>query len=365
MTARHTPGRRAGFTLIELLVAMTIIVVLATIAIAVVPGAIDQDRTTDAAATVRQHLMIAKARATRENNGRGIRFITGLDPNNPAKTSAFFSTEMLYIESAPTIVPNPFGLTGPGDPFVDVTNGRTATLFNMPATSEAVLVVQNDLAARWFPKLYCPELGENSFSQTARYEILDLQPGPVANSWTLTLAFPTDPPPLLTLLGAGTAERSYRFAIEPRSRPLLGEPNITLPKNVCVDLTPFVSVPGARVVGGGPVDFEVMFSPSGQVMDPQTSGTIYLWVRDYTKTPSMLPLTPNATNLNAPYTYAAGPAQFQGGGEQQLVAIKARSGALGVFPTFWPQADGTYPVAPPGQPAFNPFYLASKDASSP
>ncbi|MFO0799016.1 MAG: prepilin-type N-terminal cleavage/methylation domain-containing protein [Gemmataceae bacterium] len=371
---RHRSGRRAGFTLVELLVAIAIIVVLAAISAAVLPSIVEQDRTTDAAATIRQHLMIAKARATRENNGRGIRFILDSGLSDPSRLSgvdasgfvygALLSTEMQYIEAAPTIVPNPLGLTGPNDAYVEFDpTTSTCTLVNLDPLSEAILVMQNDLAARWFPKLYCPVLGPDAFGRTQRFEILRLTQQGSSRNWTVVL----DRQPH-SLIGAGTTERVYRFAIEPRSRALLGEPNIPLPKNVCVDLNAFVSLPGARVVNGQPIDFEVMFAPSGQVVDPVSAGMIYLWVRDYTKTNpttgkplDMRPVLPNAGNLAAAFDYG-NQFQFEIGGDQQLVAIKAKTGALGVFPVNWPNATGIY-AAPIAQ--FGPYALATKDSSSP
>ncbi|HEX4613852.1 MAG TPA: type II secretion system protein [Urbifossiella sp.] len=367
MTAvRHTPGR-PGFTLIELLVAMAIIVTLAAIAVAVVPGALDQDRTTDAAATIRQHLMIAKARATRENNGRGIRFIVPYDPNNTTlpdptnllRTDARWSTEMQYIEAAPTIVPNPLGLTGATDAFVEFDFSTPASpvcrMFNVPATgagSDAVQMINNDLAANWFPNLYCPVLGPDAFGRTQRFDIIGIAALPTpANSWVLSLSnFP------VTLIGAGTKQRVYRFAVEPRSRPLLGEPNIPLPRNVCVDLVASspavqpITLPNGQVVF---TDFEIMFAPNGQVIDPVSSGQIFLWVRDFTK------FNGNpAANIAGVFNLAA----FQQGGEQQLVSIKAKTGALGVFPVLWPQPDGTYLAGPPAQ---SPYFFAQNAASSP
>lgn len=372
-TPRHTPGRRAGFTLVELLVAMTVIVVLAAIAIAVVPSAMDSDRTTDAAATVRQHLMIAKARATRENNGRGIRFIVTTDPNTPARTRDAWSTEMQYIEAAPTIVPNPFGLTRPtagatvGDPFVEFDHtdpsNPVCRMKNVPLTvpqREVLDVIENDLGANWFPKLYCPVLGPDAFGRTQRFEVIDINPRPskaAANTvdWTLTLFnYPT------TLMGSGQTQRVYRFAVEPRSRPLLGEPNVTLPKNVCVDLD--ASVPAVREVtlpDGTTVrtDYEVMFAPNGQVLDPDSSGQIHLWVRDYTKYPTVNPARVIAPGPPPTYDVPA----FQQGGEQQLVSIKAKTGALGVFPVMWPDTTtGQYAT-----PSMSPYFLAQKEAMSP
>lgn len=391
---RRAAGRRAGFTLVELLVVVTVAAILTAIAVAVIPGAMDQDRTTDAAATIRQHLMIAKAKATREKDGRGIRFVLGpaardyalltktpKTPNPPEPDpSVYYCTELQYIEAAPTIVPNPLGLTRqpdattktPGDPYVefDVTNGtleNRCRFFNVNATDEVITVMQNDLGANWFPKLYCPELGPDSFGRTQRFEVHRLIQDTTTNKTTWQLVLDRDPH---TLLGAGTTQRSYRFAIEPRSRPILGEPNVQLPKNVCVDLAPGVSFPGARSVTlpapsppaptpppitlvNYPIDFEIMFAPNGQVTDPTSSGSIYLWVRDFTKTPDLRPLT-----VTPAYTYSAGPVQFQQGGEMQLVALKAKTGSLGVSPVLWPSPAGTYGT---GQ---GPYSLAVKDANN-
>lgn len=363
---RQRPGRRAGFTLVELLVAMAVIVVLSAIAAAILPSVVEQDRTTDAAATIRQHLTIAKARATRENNGRGIRFILDSGSADPSRMSgvdasgfvygALFSTEMQYIEAAPTIVPNPLGLTASTDPYVEFDpTTSTTTLFNLDPSSEAILVMQNDLAARWFPKLYCPVMGPDAFGRTQRFEITSLTQQKGTNNWSVTL----DRQPH-SLFGAGTTERVYRFAIEPRSRALLGEPNVPLPKGVCVDLNAGVSFPPARVVNGQPIDFEIMFAPNGQVVDPLSAGMIYLWVRDYTKvnptTGKPLDMRPVTTTPSFDY---GNQFQFEIGGEQQLVAIKAKSGALGVFPVNWPNATGIYPAG------FGPYSLAAKDSSSP
>ncbi|MBN9520626.1 type II secretion system protein [bacterium] len=357
--APHTPGHRAGFTLIELLVAMAVIVTLATIAVVVIPQAIERDRTTDAASTVRQHLMIAKTRATRENDGRGLRFIVALDPNNPAKTNPLWATEIQYIESAPKVIPNPLGLTGPADPYVvfDHTNanGPTCTIVNVTAADEVCQIIDHDLLANWFPTLYCPVLGPDAFGRPQRFQIIG-KTAAAPNAYTLALdRYPT------TLMGAGTQQRVYRFAVEARSRPLLGEPSIPLPKNLCVDLE--ASIPPAQLVSlpGGTkafIDYEIMFSPNGQLIYPEAAGAVHLWVRDYTRYPGN-PAKNDGLNP-ATYNYAA----FEQGGDQQLVSIKAKTGSLGVFPVLWPQPNGQYLLRAPGPPPtyFDPYYLAQTES---
>jgi hypothetical protein len=153
---------------------------------------------------------------------------------------------------------------------------------------------------------------------------------------------------------------SYHFGIYGAPRPLLGEPLLQLPKNTCIDLTPFVSRPGAITV---PMDYDIVFAPSGQVLF-RPEGQINLWVRDYTKVGDMTPLTPNSASapasLTAPYTYDVTRQQFQLGGEQQIVVIKTRSGSLGVFPVLWPSmANGTYAGKQ------DPYYYATQGATAP
>src|SRR4051794_23355705 len=103
---------RRAFTLVELLVVMAVIIILATISLMVVPGVIEQDRTTDGAGLTRQWMMIAKNRAARDQLPRGLRLLIAPDPNNRYKTPAnggspLLVTELQYIEAPPVMLPNP------------------------------------------------------------------------------------------------------------------------------------------------------------------------------------------------------------------------------------------------------------------
>src|SRR5262249_35170664 len=55
---------------------------------------------------------------------------------------------------------------------------------------------------------------------------------------------------------------TFHFGLYGAPRPLLGEPLLQLPKNICIDLTPFVSRPGASTVLLQ--DYDIVFAPSGQ-----------------------------------------------------------------------------------------------------
>ena len=183
---------RRAFTLIELLVAMSIIVVLTSLVLLVMTNINERDGTTDAAGLTRQWLMISKARAGRDNAPRGIRLITGLDPNNPAKGGSIFAqfwvTEMQYIEAPPILITYPAGngdqvptgassdpvvvftytlSPGPppvGNPAVGTVTSRRCFITNLKG-SDAIQIVPNSL-------LQLPVLG-------SWHRIVPIQPSPL------------------------------------------------------------------------------------------------------------------------------------------------------------------------------------------
>lgn len=378
---------RRGFTLVELLVAMAVIITLTGIALVVVPGVLDQDRTTDAAGNLRQWLMISKNRAGRDGLPRGLRLVVATDPNNPVKTSPFFVTECQYTESPPVLVPNPLqgaNATPPFTPFDPATAPYVAIFYHASSATAAPLVI----GAGPLTRQEC-EIRNLTYDQAVQvgpgaiialptlgtwHRVLNA-PIPVLQS-TIGGQYPASSPSLFTVkllfdqfpdgvLGAASTAPaaiptpswiSFHFGIYGAPRPLLGEPLLQLPKNICVDLTPGVSRPAANTVplaaGPPPVysDYDIVFAPSGQVIF-RPEGQINLWVRDYTKVPSMAPIS------YTPLTYDV--AGFRNGGEQQIVAIKTRSGSLGVFPVFWPNlATGQYPAG-------DPYFFATQGATAP
>jgi hypothetical protein len=146
---------------------------------------------------------------------------------------------------------------------------------------------------------------------------------------------------------------TYHFGVYVEPRPLLGEPTIQLPANIGVDLA-VSSPPGAPGV-----NYDILFAPSGEMISlrGQNRAQVFLWVRDYTKVPDMLP------SSLSPLTYD--PNKFRRGGEQQIVGI--RSASIGTAPVMWPDmATGQYASPPPpGQPLQDPFTLARKQLTGP
>jgi type II secretory pathway pseudopilin PulG len=302
------PRSRPAFTLIELIVAMSVIILLASLALMVVPEIMSQDRTTEGAARLQQYLMIAKARAGRDQAPRGLKLI-----NNGG-----FATEVQYIEAPPLYVaPDPTSPTtslqynlnnAPRVEFtMNVTSSTwTITMANLPdpsvLTNNAIVIVPN--LGTWF--------SIQSISGTGPWTI-------TPNPQSVTGVAPNPD------IGAGTQIESYSFGIYGTPQPLLGEPVLQLPSNIGVDLASSAPSMSAST--------DLVFTPSGDLLTSASglsmSGgeQVFLWVRDRTKN-------------------GGSSGSMSAGGEQQVVGLKTRSGAMGVYPISWT--------------AGNPFEFAKK-----
>lgn len=381
---------RRGFTLVELLVAMAIIVALASMALLVVPAALDQDRTTDAAASVRQWLMIAKSRAARDNLPRGVRLI--VDATKPV-ANQLLVTDLQYTEAPPVMIPklmdpnNPNNSIPPGDPrspqvvFTYTADGtgtvttRQCRIINLDATTDAELRAASNITpvVLALPLLTpAPDGGKYTFLQVVGYYPNgDSSRNPPLPAGGVDLSYYPDVP----LGAAGDASGTptyvtYHFGIYATPRPLLGEPTLPLPRDICVDLNQNVSSPSGTVG----TDYDIVFAPSGQVMPFGVAATgrvgrIQLWVRNSRKAPfikgvvrpNQAPVYHTSTSLpNGPNL------PFGNAGEQLLVSVKTKSGALGVFKVRWPdnEASGRYNRIPGSRPArfFDPYYFTYQGA---
>ncbi|MBA4189715.1 MAG: hypothetical protein C0467_17150 [Planctomycetaceae bacterium] len=307
MMIASTAQHRRGFTLIELLVVMALIAALAAIAMIVAPGAMNKDRAASAVSQIQGALQISRARAIRDNTPRGIRLIWN-GTNNV--------TEYQYIEMTPVIVPNPGGPLGMapypanGAPYVEFSYTAGPAVSNRTCTITAPapgLTAGDQLQIVAGGTLYLPTLGTWHRILTA------------SGTTTKTITLDSYPD---QQLGAATRWRTYHFGLNGGPRILLGEPTIQLPASTCVDLG--LSSPP----GGGGSDYDILFAPSGLVVNTgstQGAGQIFLWVRDPNK-----------------------PANFNQGGEQLVVSIKAKSGGIGAAPVDW---------------GSDPFILAKKSLS--
>jgi len=86
MLALRMRGRRRGFTMIELIVVMAIILILATLAVALLPRFFEQQKATKGAGMLQGWLLLAKQRALRDRAPTGLRL--DVDANNPTQVTS-------------------------------------------------------------------------------------------------------------------------------------------------------------------------------------------------------------------------------------------------------------------------------------
>jgi|SRR5579883_555669 len=316
---------RVGVTLVELLVVMSILVALTALALMLLPSFANNTATLAGTAEVQATLRNAQAMAASARLPRGVRFL----PQN--NTTSYICSELQYLEVPPIMIPDPqvlssaspqFGTTpATGKPYVQLiyTTAANGTVtkrqcFINNLTGDQQAQVANGAT------LVLPTLGA--------WSRIDSNLGAMPNNEVILDVYPD------SLLGAGTSYETFYFGVYGSPVPLLGEPVVVLPKNIGVDLQ--VSSPGGTA--GQPYD--VVFAPNGQTITTYIpSGGIrgantgvYLWVRDYTKTPDMLP------SSTSPWTIALN--KFQAGGDQQIVGI--RNGYVGTAPVAWPDNGSSY-----------------------
>ncbi len=327
---RSARQKRPGWTLVEILVVIAIITALAAMIMAVAPSILDKDRSVDAVTQLEGWLQNSRARALRDQLPRGVRLIVN-DPSNP------LCTEAQYIESPPIFVPNP---DGPGQ--YPLFQGRVEFRYMEPPQVTGplgsgigrVCTIQNltpeqALQVRIGSTLFLPTMGTyhgiigivGPFDQT---QPLD----PAKKSVRVNLDQYPD-----AQMGAGTTLTTYHFGLYGTPRPLLGEPPVQLPADTCVDLNAGVSLPFYPGTG----DYDILFAPSGQTLRTIATGGaghIFLWVRDPKKVPYMSPAQIGLPDVNnALYMNT-----LKAGGEQMLVVVKGKSGAVGAAPIFWPDS---------------------------
>ena len=374
MTRRDTV--RTGFGLIELLVSISIILALAGFAFLMYPGVRDQDRVRNAVTDVGSTCKLAQAMAARDKSPRGVRFITAPvnTTTNPARTNALWVTELQYVELPPPLIPNP--------------NPLTPSLQN-PLSPTGVLNLDNEARVKFSYTTVAPASPPNPaqnppagtingrrclIENLTADQAAQVQPGctivmPNFGTWHRITSFPAPSQPVkLTgptaanlynvevllevfpdaIMGGGTHAVIYHFAIYLLATPLVGEPTVLLPKNICVDLN--IPDPTFKVGSIGPsgaaTDFDVIFAPDGKLVG-SPNGQLFLLVRDYTKG--------GATNIRVVEGLPLVDA-FRRAGEMHYLTIRA-SGSLGHAPVTWPDAAGNYNY-PAGQ---TPFTLARQE----
>lgn len=259
---------RKAFTLMELVVVVAIVVVLAAIALAFLPSR-QAKVASQAADQVQTFLAQARSRALRDQVLTGVRFFSDDD----GKTF----TGLGLVQRPEPLVPY----------FAQVTQPQsTWTVFlqlPVPASPNGQYTMQ-------IMQQTIPGIGQTAPAQPLALGPSDLLPGDYFIGCTpqetqlITAVEPSIG--LVTLLtvpgiapvGGGTFRlwTSYRFDRAPRA--LMGEPNFQMPRNAFIypNQKAIGSVPCSQSVPMNGGDMEILFAPSGQVVNA-TAGRIVLW----------------------------------------------------------------------------------------
>jgi prepilin-type N-terminal cleavage/methylation domain-containing protein len=279
---------RRAFTLVELIVAITIMAVLAGLAVLIVPALQDNQRVTSGTDKVQGALFIAKQWAIRDRLPRGVRLVPTLDPDGQTRVHS-----LQYIEqpdyffgpsgSALLGVSNPANgnlnsLVGVFTPGVDFFGG------NGPANS-ALWPVQIgdflDLMGNNKPDALYKILSVNASSSNAN----------VSDNLTLMSQLPVN---LLAPSPANPVaffQNGLPFRILRGPRVMIGQQAVNLPNEVAVDSPLVTGHPPAQFSGqtqwslvtqdSQTKQIDILFSPSGKVLrDAGSAGKVVLWIYD-------------------------------------------------------------------------------------
>jgi prepilin-type N-terminal cleavage/methylation domain-containing protein len=277
----HDPKpARGAFTLVEMLVVMAIIIVLATIAVMIMPHITERTKAARGADNLQGWLLISRETALRDRVPRGLRLI--IDP-----TTRYVST-LQYIEQ-----PDNLNI---GNLYYNVGNPNQVDIVGFDGSGGLGLNNQGNWPVQ--PGDFLQIQSGPSLKITA--VLPNLTATPVTTSLqTLspTYALALGQPPVLPPLTIGN-----NFAIIRAPRPRPSEAPLQLPTDIVIDMNQ--SIPGAI-----PGQYDIMFAPSGNVIGTlgNTTGKVILWVRDSTQDP-------------------ANP------GTQELITVFTRTGLIGAFP---------------------------------
>lgn len=309
------PGSRPAFTLVELLVVLGLALLLLGLGLVVnVSGITDSYKTTNAADRVSGWLLMAKTKAQRDKAPRGIRFIVG--PNNQIREAQFLEVPDSYTPPPAVAGVQPRLL-------VVRLSGQNPRVFVTDAN-----FVDLQQSAFIGDTLYLPEFNTLHTITSFNNATLNLAGGGSVAALEVVVRnpalLPQVPPTAGPALVPTYATNAFGFHRQPQ--PAIGEPTLQLTGDTVVD--------GAVSLPAMTADFDVLFAPSGEVMNAPR-GQIILWVRD----------------VRLPFVGIGGTrAQYEEAGQMGLVVVYAKTGAV-----------ATQPVVMPSTGPHDP-YSAAKDA---
>ena len=278
---RNRPGR-PGYTLVEILVVMTLIILLAALALGISQtGMFGSQKVISAGDRASGWLLNAKQRALRDGAPRGVRFFNNVGgiTGNP---SAF--TEAVYIENPDPWVPNPAQEGNPGGArivFVYAWTAGTAPAPNTVTVSEIYFVGakadldEYDQRVSDNDSVILPEFGKafkiaaaNVGGGNITANTLIGNPG-VALTPTNARRVQFLPASMPDLSAAGTKTVSatdhvatmvtYKFGFQRPAQPLLGEPVLQLTGGTSIDFR----FPVSAATLGAAVDPALPLLPGG------------------------------------------------------------------------------------------------------
>ncbi|MBI3409451.1 MAG: prepilin-type N-terminal cleavage/methylation domain-containing protein [Planctomycetes bacterium] len=284
---------RKGFTLIELLVVVSLILVLAAIAVIFFPGINEQARAARGGVSLQGWLNVARSTAVRNQAPYGVRLI--IDSLNPTIVTSF-----QYIQQ-----PDDYGA------------GQIQTDLSDPTLKTIQFVGVDPTGGSANPEEWGVKSGDYLEIQGGglAHRIVTVTPGATVS---MTLQSP-----LAYALGPTSY---YRVQRTPR---VATEEILELPDNVGIDINTNTS--GLLLVknplpvvtdSAGNKYVDILFGPGGDVVTPGvTTASVNLWVRDTTRG-----------------VWDASASNFQG--DPSIIAIYVRSGLIAAHP---PYPDQTQP----------------------
>lgn len=275
---------------------MSIIVVLATLAMLITPRFAEDQRTDRGADLIQGWLLGAKQRAYRDQVPRGIRLVRSSDNPNWVR-------ELVWIERPEDVrgEPDPSGVTAQDRNHLQVPSpirvppgGPANSYVFLPWDATGGDIV---LPGDW--------LKINTY-ESQPYNIHRISAVTKnGNGSVLRLAAANGTPSIVLPGGRIGLAGDTRYQIIRGTRPMSGEPNLQLPSGVSVDLDPATN--GVSVLSGTADGMDILFDQRGQLMGGNgVAGKVILRVR----------------NTDRPATF----------GQQIFVLVFSRTGLISACP---------------------------------
>jgi hypothetical protein len=293
-----------------MLVVLTLMLLLAALAIAFVPKATERARAARGADLLQQWLLTARQWAKRDRVPTGIRLQAGQILPNKGSPNAAYVTDLQYIQQpddwhalsstlSVAAGTNTVTITGTG---VDLCGGQGLYSAGPPASylNQSLWAVQiGD---------YLEIQGGGLLHRITAVQSSAPAPGPVTGDTLVLASSPGSIP-------GGTTQ--YRIIRSPRI--LAGEQTLQLPQDVAIDTTTNTTFGNTLPLNSGTNSYDIVFSPSGNVIGANTySDRLILWVRDVTQD------TPKIGAANTPLIQNTP-------GDQTLVVVFVRGGFIAAY----------------------------------